>query len=130
MAMQRFRAAAGRQSVPAAAHGSQDLGDIFGDLFGEMFNMGGSGRKASRVQRGRDLRYDLTLEFEEAVFGIEKEITIRRSGDVRRLQGHRRGEGQGSGDLHAVRRARAAAIPAGILLRGAHLLASAAGPGR
>ena len=58
--------------------GAQDLGDIFGDLFGEMFNMGGSGRKASRVQRGRDLRYDLTLEFEEAVFGIEKEITIRR----------------------------------------------------
>jgi molecular chaperone DnaJ len=59
--------------------GAQDLGDIFGDLFGEMFNMGGGGnRKASRVQRGRDLRYDLTLEFEEAVFGIEKEITIRR----------------------------------------------------
>lgn len=59
--------------------GAQDLGDIFGDIFGEMFNMGGGGgRKASRVQRGRDLRYDLTLEFEEAVFGKEKEITIRR----------------------------------------------------
>jgi molecular chaperone DnaJ len=58
--------------------GAQDLGDIFGDLFGEMFNMGGSSRNTSRVQRGRDLRYDLTLEFEEAVFGIEKEITIRR----------------------------------------------------
>jgi molecular chaperone DnaJ len=59
--------------------GAQDLGDIFGDLFGEMFNMGGNGgRKASRTQRGRDLRYDLTLEFEEAVFGKEKEITIRR----------------------------------------------------
>jgi molecular chaperone DnaJ len=56
----------------------QDLGDIFGDLFGEMFNMGGSGRQASRVQRGRDLRYDLTLDFEEAVFGKEKEITVRR----------------------------------------------------
>jgi molecular chaperone DnaJ len=55
----------------------QDVGDIFGDIFGEMFNMGGS-RKASRVQRGRDLRYDLSLEFTEAVFGVEKEITIRR----------------------------------------------------
>src|ERR1035441_7283840 len=54
-----------------------DLGDIFGDLFGEMFNMGGT-RRASRVQRGRDLRYDLTLEFEQAVFGVEKEISIRR----------------------------------------------------
>ncbi len=39
--------------------------------------MGGQ-RKASRVQRGRDLRYDMTLEFEEAVFGKEKEITIKR----------------------------------------------------
>ena len=59
--------------------GNVDLGDIFGDLFGEMFNMGGTGgRRASRVQRGRDLQYDLTLEFEEAVFGKEKEITIRR----------------------------------------------------
>lgn len=56
----------------------QDVGDIFGDIFGEMFNMGGS-RKASRVQRGRDLRYDMSLEFTEAVFGVEKEITIRRA---------------------------------------------------
>src|ERR1700761_8051636 len=56
---------------------AQDIGDIFGDLFGEMFNMGGT-RRASRVQRGRDLRYDLTLEFEEAVFGVEKEVSIRR----------------------------------------------------
>lgn len=61
--------------------GAQDLGDIFGDLFGEMFNMGGSSRggRASRAQRGRDLRYDLTIEFEEAVFGVEREIKIRRS---------------------------------------------------
>jgi molecular chaperone DnaJ len=59
---------------------AQDLGDIFGDLFGEMFNMGGAGRggRASRAQRGRDLRYDLTLQFEEAVFGVEREISIRR----------------------------------------------------
>ena len=58
----------------------QDLGDIFGDLFGEMFNMGnaGGGRRASRTQRGRDIQYGLTLEFEEAVFGKEKEITFRR----------------------------------------------------
>jgi molecular chaperone DnaJ len=65
----------------AQGFGGQDLGDIFGDLFGEMFNMGGSARggKASRAQRGRDLRYDLTIAFEEAVFGVEREIKIRRS---------------------------------------------------
>jgi molecular chaperone DnaJ len=55
-----------------------DMGDIFGDIFGEMFNMGGN-RRGSRTQRGRDLRYDLSLEFEEAVFGVEREITIRRA---------------------------------------------------
>jgi len=57
--------------------GSQDVSDVFSDLFGEMFNMGGQ-RKASRVQRGRDLRYDMSLEFEEAVFGKEKEIVVKR----------------------------------------------------
>ena len=57
----------------------QDLGDVFGDIFGEMFNMGGGGRgRQSRSQRGRDLRFDLSLEFEEAVFGKEQEIKIRR----------------------------------------------------
>ncbi|HEY0306854.1 MAG TPA: molecular chaperone DnaJ, partial [Acidobacteriaceae bacterium] len=57
-----------------------DLGDIFGDIFGEMFNMGGGGggRKATRMQRGRDLQYDMSLEFEESVFGKETEITLRR----------------------------------------------------
>ncbi|HEX9199036.1 MAG TPA: molecular chaperone DnaJ [Acidobacteriaceae bacterium] len=79
-AYDRYGHAAFQGGGPGAGNpfgGAQDLGDIFGDLFGEMFNMGGS-RRASRVQRGRDLRYDLTLEFEEAVFGVEKEINIRR----------------------------------------------------
>ncbi|HWB32021.1 MAG TPA: molecular chaperone DnaJ [Acidobacteriaceae bacterium] len=82
-AYDRYGHAAFQGGGPAAgnpfAGGFQgDLGDIFGDIFGEMFNVGGGRRAASRVQRGRDMRYDLTLEFEEAVFGIEKEITIRR----------------------------------------------------
>jgi molecular chaperone DnaJ len=60
--------------------GQADISDIFGDLFGEMFNMGGGGgRRASRQQRGRDLKFDMKLEFEEAVFGVQREITIRRS---------------------------------------------------
>jgi len=57
----------------------QDLGDIFGDLFGfNIGGMGGGGRRQSRAQKGRDLRYDQTIEFEEAVFGKETEISIRR----------------------------------------------------
>jgi len=58
--------------------GAVDLGDIFGDLFGEMFNMGGGQQRGSRQVRGDDLRFDLTIDFEEAIFGTEKEIRIRR----------------------------------------------------
>jgi molecular chaperone DnaJ len=58
--------------------GATDISDIFGDLFGEMFG-GGSGRRgAPRVQRGEDLRFDITIEFEEAVFGKETEVKVRR----------------------------------------------------
>ena len=66
--------------------GMPDLGDIFGDIFGEMFNMGG-GRRASRAQRGRDLQYELTLTFEEAVFGKQSEIKIRRMENCSACQG-------------------------------------------
>ena len=58
--------------------GSVDIGDIFGDLFGEMFSMGGSSHRATRQQRGDDLRFDLTIDFEAAIFGTESEIKIRR----------------------------------------------------
>jgi molecular chaperone DnaJ len=56
-----------------------DLGDIFGDFFGlgEIFG-GGQTRKRSRTQRGADLREDINLEFEEAVFGTETKVTVRR----------------------------------------------------
>ena len=80
-AYDRYGHAAFQGGGPGAGGGSPfqgDMGDIFGDIFGEMFNMGGN-RRASRVQRGRDLRYDMSIEFEEAVFGVEKEITVRRA---------------------------------------------------
>jgi molecular chaperone DnaJ len=58
--------------------GGVDIGDIFGDLFGEMFNVGGSQQRGSRQQRGDDLRFDMTIDFEEACFGVEQEVRIRR----------------------------------------------------
>lgn len=56
----------------------QDFSDIFGDFFGfgDLFG-GGGGRRRSRAQRGADLREDITLEFEEAVFGTETKVTVR-----------------------------------------------------
>jgi molecular chaperone DnaJ len=58
--------------------GGVDIGDIFGDLFGEMFSMGGNSQRGARQQRGDDLRFDLTVDFEAAIFGSETEVKIRR----------------------------------------------------
>ena len=62
---------------PSGFAGGQDISDIFGDIFGEMFNMGGS-RTGSRAQKGRDLRSDISLTFEESVFGKQSQVKIRR----------------------------------------------------
>jgi molecular chaperone DnaJ len=58
--------------------GGVDIGDIFGDLFGEMFSMGGNSQRGSRQQRGDDLRFDMAINFEDAFFGTETEVKIRR----------------------------------------------------
>jgi molecular chaperone DnaJ len=58
--------------------GFPDISEIFGEFFGFGDVIGGSGRRRSRIQRGADLREDLTLEFEEAAFGVEKNVTVRR----------------------------------------------------
>jgi molecular chaperone DnaJ len=59
--------------------------DIFGDIFGEFFGAG-TGRRRGRG-RGEDLRYNLTLSFEEAVSGVEKKIKIPRHGPCETCHG-------------------------------------------
>jgi len=56
----------------------QDFSDIFGDFFGFGDLFGGATRRRSRAQRGADLREDITLEFEEAVFGKATQVAVRR----------------------------------------------------
>lgn len=55
-----------------------DFRDLFGGFFNleELFGMGGRGR--GRTHRGRDLRYDLEISFEEAARGVETRIKIPR----------------------------------------------------
>lgn len=50
-------------------------GSVFGDIFGEAFERDANGRHSAR---GADLRYDLEITLEEAVHGVEKEITVRK----------------------------------------------------
>jgi len=59
--------------------------DVFGDIFGEFFGGGGSRRRGRG--RGEDLRYNLTLKFEEAAFGVEKKIKIPRHGPCETCRG-------------------------------------------
>jgi molecular chaperone DnaJ len=99
----------------AGGFGGFDFGDFggFDDLF-DMFFGGATGMSRRRgPQRGADLRYDLHLDFNEAVFGVEKELDITRM----EVCSHCGGDGaepgsslttcpdcQGTGQVRTVRR--------------------------
>lgn len=55
-----------------------DLEDILGSMFGGGFS-GFSSKAKSGPIKGSDLRYNMKLTFEEAVFGVKKEIAITRN---------------------------------------------------
>ena len=73
-----------------AGFGGFDMGDIFGgrgggfdmgDIFDHFFGGGGRSRGRDRTpgpERGADLRYDLSISFEEAAFGKEMMIKVPR----------------------------------------------------
>lgn len=54
--------------------GGFDFGDGLGDIFNQFF--GGGGQRQQAPQRGRDVEVQLQLTFEEAIFGIEHEMTL------------------------------------------------------
>lgn len=68
---------------PQGGFGGYGFEDIFESFFGGM--RAGPARRGPT--RGADLRYDLTIEFEEAVFGCEKEIVVPRHDTCPQCQG-------------------------------------------
>ena len=56
--------------------GFSGFGDLFGDLFNDVFTGGAGGSRGAR--RGADLQYELEVDFDEAVFGAEKRINVRK----------------------------------------------------
>jgi molecular chaperone DnaJ len=58
----------------------EEFQDIFGDIFGFEEVFGGGRRRSGRTrgQRGSDLRYDMSLTFEEAASGVSTRIKIPR----------------------------------------------------
>jgi molecular chaperone DnaJ len=109
--------------------GKQGLGDIggmpdytadFSDLFEELFGFGFGGRRGGggaprRVpKRGRDLQMEVTLTFEEAIFGAEKDIEFQRDEVCSTCRGSRAEPGSsprtcttcgGAGEVRQLRQA-------------------------
>ncbi|MBE7076173.1 MAG: molecular chaperone DnaJ [Clostridiales bacterium] len=78
----------GTADGPQFSGGSGGFGDFFGggqgfggfsDIFSDIFSAFGGGERRSRMsQRGDDVNISMKLTFEEAVFGVEKNITFNR----------------------------------------------------
>ena len=59
--------------------GGRDPFDIFAEVFGNLGGFGGFGQTSrSGPRRGGDVRSSVDITFEEAVFGIEKEVEVQR----------------------------------------------------
>ena len=78
----------GHAGVQGGSAGYQDFSGFgnVADIFEEFFGGFGSRRRAG-PRHGADLRHDLTISFEDAVFGTEKEIEVRRPESCPHCQG-------------------------------------------
>jgi molecular chaperone DnaJ len=68
-------AAAGAGSGPAVDFSDMPFGDIFDTFFGGGFS---ARSRRERSNRGDDLRYDMTITFEESFAGVEKQVDVTR----------------------------------------------------
>ncbi len=65
---------------PFSGRSSHSHGGGFQDIFGDLFRNGfGGGYDDEDEEVDPDLRYEITIEFNEAVFGVEKEILIKKN---------------------------------------------------
>ena len=56
--------------------GGADFSDIFGDIFGDFFGGGRSSSRNNGPMKGANIRTSVRITFEEAVFGIDKELDL------------------------------------------------------
>ena len=54
------------------------FGDIFGDIFGGFGGFGGGGRNPNAPRKGDNLRATVNIKFEEAAFGVKKEVFVAK----------------------------------------------------
>ncbi len=68
----------GLEGMSGSSAGFEDVFSSFGDVFEEFFGFRTGRRSQGAVQKGSDLRYDLTIDFMEAAFGVEMEIDVEK----------------------------------------------------
>src|SRR4029078_13391226 len=95
----------GHQGVAGAGAGGYDptIFADFSDILGDVFGFGGGGRGGggpAGMTRGADLRYDLTLSFEEAAFGTETTLKIPRLETCSKCSGAGRASGAQTAVCH------------------------------
>ena len=71
-----FEGGAGGGGFGGFDFNSADFSDIFGDIFGDFFGGGRSRRASNGPMKGANIRTSVRVTFEEAVFGVEKEIEL------------------------------------------------------
>ncbi len=76
-------------------HDVEDVFASFGDLFEDFFGFSGSPRHRGARRRGGDLTLELTIDFEEAVFGAEQEVDVTKWAPCKRCEGKGAKEGTG-----------------------------------
>ena len=54
------------------------FGDIFGDIFSGFGGFGGGGRNPNAPRKGDNLRATVNIKFEEAAFGVKKEVFVAK----------------------------------------------------
>lgn len=78
----QFGTAEGNPFGGGAGGGFSDFfggGGGFGDFFSDIFSAFGGGRREKTQSRGQDVNISITLDFEEACFGCEKNVTINKT---------------------------------------------------
>ena len=89
-----------------------DLDDILGSMFGGGFG-NSSGARRSGPKKGRNIEVELTLDFEEAVFGVKKQVSFMRVEECAKCHGSGAKEGTspatcstcgGSGQVRSTQR--------------------------
>ena len=91
--------------------GMEDIFDMFGDMFGGGFS---SGRRSRNTPtKGRDLQQEVVIEFNEAAFGVKKEIRLNKYVICGKCHGSGAAEGtskktcpkcNGTGEVHTTQR--------------------------